>query len=134
MSYAEIMMNRAKESQKLYGMEIVDENNNKKIPFPLTKPFVSFGTEIEEGGFLVGCEDGILTAETMTVNIAVGEKEGAENCRKYAEQLCMELTALDNDKRIISLSAGKCVFDESVLCYRISIRFGLREICRYGGE
>lgn len=134
MSYAEIMMNRAKESQKLSDMEIVDENNNKKIPFPLTKPFVSFGTEIEEGGFPVGCEDGILTAETMTVNIAVGEKEGAENCRKYAEQLCMELTALDSDKRIISLSAGKCVFDESVLCYRISIRFGLREICRYGGE
>ena len=134
MSYTEIMIKRAKESDKLSDMRIVDENNNNKIPFPLTKPFVSFGMESQEGGFTVGCEDGLLMEESMTVNIAVGENEGADNCRKYAERICVELTALDSDKRIISLSVGKCIFDESVLCYRISIRIGLREVCSHGGE
>lgn len=134
MSYAEIMLERAKERGSLSDIVFRLGGSGRKLPFPLDKVYVSLESTAEEGELLLGDDDGLCTKESLTASVLVSERESAEKCREYAKRVCMELMRLDSDKRIISVAAGKCVYDEAAAGRRTVIVFGLRPVRRSGGD
>ncbi len=134
MIYAADMYSKALKHPELAGMNMVLEKQAGVLPFPLDRPYVSFGTEYESGGFLLGSQNSMITSEYMVVNVAVSEEINEDYCRSCARTVTLALMSLDTDKRIISVSAGSCEHDEAIGSYTIKMKFGLREVLKNGGD
>lgn len=134
MTYSFEMYSAAKKHPDLADMTMVTETESNTLPFPLDKPYVSFGTEYENSGFLIGDQNGTLTSECMTVCVAVSDRYDAVYCRECAQVVSLVLMNLDKERRIISISSEKCEYIEEMACYSIKIRFGLSEARRNGGD
>ena len=130
MSYAFTMYETVNQSGILSEMCCILEYQGEKIPFPLKKNYLVFGTELEEGDFLLGDDGEPQIREVMTVEILTPEYYNGEYCRECAKDVCMTIVGLDAEKRINSLSSGKCEYDKDLSGYRIRLKFGLREVKR----
>lgn len=134
MTFAEDMYFKALNDPAFSDMKLVLEKCAGELPFPLEKPYVSFGSEYESGVSLLGNDSGMVVKETMVVNVAVDEEINSEYCRECAREVTLAVINLDTEKKIISVSAGGCEYNDSVGCYSIKIKFGLRELRRNGGD
>ncbi len=132
MTFAEEMYFKALDDPAFSDMKPVLEKCAGELPFPLEKPYVSFGTEYENGSCLLG--SGMVVSEIMTVNVAVDEEINEGYCRECAKAVTLAVMSLDTGKRIISVSAGGCEYNDAVGCYSIKLKFGLREVLRDGGD
>lgn len=128
------MLERARNSESLQGMQLTEANAFRRAPFPLTKPWVCFSSGEESGSCLLGDKCGVLTEEKLFVSVSVGEDIGGEGCRETAGRVCMEIMRLDEEIRIISVSVGKPVYDSTRCCWRTELCFGLRPARVCGGE
>lgn len=128
MSYAMTMYQRAMRSESLEHIIPVLERSGKETDFPINKPYVSFGTEYEQGEYLLG-SDSPLMKEIMTVTVSAADTTDGEYCRALAKEVCMNVVNLDEDKRIISINAGNCRYDAARCAYTISMKFGLSGSC-----
>ncbi len=129
MSYALEMCEKAKHCSMLSEMDTAVEHSYSPMPFPLSKPYICFGTEYVSEDFLIG-DDSICIKENMLVRIDVSDESNGEYCRECARIVCTALTELDSQKRIVSISADKCCHDQKLGTYFINIKFGLREVRR----
>ncbi len=134
MTFAEDMYARALNDPAFSEMKPVADKRTGELPFPLEKPYVSFGTEYEDCGCLLGNGKSMIVREVMVANVAVNEETDENYCRECARNVALAIMNLDTAKRIISVSVEKCEHNESIGCYNIKIKFGLREILRNGGD
>lgn len=137
MSYAFTMYERARAGNVFDDfdtMECVLEDHWEKLPYPPEINYLAFGTVQEEGDFLLGDQTEPQIRETMIVSLLTPEELNGEYCRECAKDVCMKLIELDTDKRILSVSAGKCEYERALGGYCITMKFGLREAKRNGGD
>ena len=128
MSFAFDMYDKAKHHPYLEGFCCIMEGHPDKLPFPLSCPYICFGTEIQSEEYLIGDDDGAVENEVMNVRITVPDGYNADYCRECAKCVTLALDELDDEKRIISISAGECGFDEHSYGYSLKMKFGLRPV------
>ena len=112
---------------------IVSGGEGARLPFPLADTWISFECTSENSSFLIGDTEGMCVEEVIRVCVLTPKEEGSASCRETAEAVCQAMLVLDEEKRIISIAAGKCVLDEHTGGRRIEIVFGLRGIRQSGG-
>lgn len=125
MDYAENLIDRVITSGNLSDFHFFSTAAEDVIPFPVNGCIADYCIEQEKEDFLLGSDDGLFS-ETICFTVRTNESEGSAGCREAAKRLCMELTQADEEKMIISASAGKCEFEDDTLSYMIKIRMELR--------
>ncbi len=133
MTFASEMYFKALKDHAFSEMQPVLERQAGVLPFPIEKPYVSFGTESESGEYLLGSDGGMVANEIMTVNVAVSEETNENYCRECARNAALAIISLDTEKRIISVSAENCKYNSAAGVYVVKIKFGLREVRKSGG-
>lgn len=133
MNYIECLMDRAANSDKFDNTEISGSGSEQVIPVPPRKVYAVFSSEKENADFIIGDDNG-LYSETLCVRVITAENEGSQKCKAEARKICLDLLELDLEKRIISVAAGECKYNEDYLAYEMCIHFGMRTERRYGGE
>ncbi len=133
MSFALDMYDKAKHHPAMEGFCCVLEGHPAKLPFPLSVPYICFGTEKIDSQYLLGDDEGVIETEVMTVKITVPDGFNGDYCRECAKCVTLALADLDDEKRIISISAGECSFDEHSYGYSLKLKFGLRAVRRIRG-
>ena len=134
MTFAEDMYSKSLNDTSFSEMKSVLDKIAGELPFPLEKPYVSFGTEYENASCLLGNGDSMVIGEVMVVNVAVSEEFDENYCRERAREVALAVMKLDTGKRIMPVTVGRCEYNDTVGCYNITIKFGLREVRRNGGD
>ena len=133
MDYILNIMERLAERKTAGNIKILPANNNVTIPVPISGIYAVILVSNEKTEFLVGDDCGLCT-ESVDITVMCAERDGERRCRKTAEIICLELTRLDSEKRITSVAAEKCRYNEEHLAYEITLSFGLRPERRHGGD
>ena len=134
MTFAFDMYDTVRSHPYLKNFCCVMEGHPVKIPFPLSKPYICFGTEKQSYEYLPGDANGIVESEIMSVRITVPNGFNSDYCRECARIVILAIDEYDTDKRIISVSAGKCAFDEHSYGYSLKLEFGLRPVRKIRGD
>ncbi len=133
MNYSSTLLDNAAGDIRLNGFTVRAGGTGMKMPFPLDKTYISLECYEENISMLIG-DDALCSEEKIKASVLSPMRYGASYCRQVAETLCLVISDADINKRLISVSVGKCSPVEIFDGYRIEIIFGMRAVRKYGGD
>lgn len=135
-SFLDEIFEKVKSSNTFSDFDVSKANEHRSVKYPITKPYITLGADnVKSDIFLLGMKDYNIFSESIFVSVTTGEESGRNFCERTAKDICLEILRLDSEKRINSVSVGKCAYDKNIFGYRTVMIFGLSErAIDLGGE
>ncbi len=126
--FADELYQKAQQDSFFQGFLLVRADMNEPVPFPVEQPVISFGSEqTDRMHFLLGYDLLETEGEKTIVTVLCGEASGGAFCEACARDVCMKITEMDTQKKIVSIAVDRCVHVPTAFACKVKMTFGLRE-------